>query len=96
MGLNQKITEETYALPLERAANVGNAIDQLHSALKERGYGEDSGGEKRVTYLAQRRFFAGEPTLRFTTTPPLSMEDQSYITKNVSGSIDIFVEVEED
>ena len=96
MGLTQKIIGETYALPLEMAANVENANNQLHSALEERGYREDSVAEKKVIYLSQRRFFAGEPTLRFTAIPPLNMEDQKYLRGNVCDAIDIFEEVEEE
>lgn len=52
--------------------------------------------ERHVDYLRLGRFIAGEPTLRFKTNFPLSNADQRDLRNSVRGSIDVFVEAEEE
>ena len=83
--------KEIYAMPL-MTEDVKRARAQLHSALNEKGYIEGTNSKKSVSYLKLGKFMGDEPTLRFTTRPPLNDKDQKDLTNSVIDTIDIFVE----
>ena len=89
------VVRRTYAMPL-MTEDVERASSQLRSALGEKGYSESEDSKNQVVYLKLGRFIDSEPTLRFTTRPPLSNGDRIDINSSVTDSIDIFTETSEE